>query len=70
MEKNMINQVPISQYYDGELTEGQNMTVLGDVKDLLAFIASAFLSLAFNNFFINWFTIITFGDSSNSKIFF
>lgn len=53
MEKNMINQVPISQYYDGELTEGQNMTVLGEVKDFLAFIANAFLSLAFNNLFIN-----------------
>lgn len=39
--------------YDGELTEGQNVTVLGEVKDFLAFIANAFLSLAFNNFFIN-----------------
>lgn len=36
--------------YDGELTESQNVTVLGEVKDFLAFIANAFLSLAFNNF--------------------
>ena len=40
--------------YDGDLTEGQNMTVmLGEVKISWPLYQMHFLSLAFNSYFIN-----------------